>query len=47
MLNLRNDHELGSPLFSMKILDVGCGGGLLTEVTIAHLIMMNVLLFCL
>ncbi|XP_026522379.1 ubiquinone biosynthesis O-methyltransferase, mitochondrial [Notechis scutatus] len=31
ILNLRNDHELGSPLFSMKILDVGCGGGLLTE----------------
>ncbi|XP_070788935.1 ubiquinone biosynthesis O-methyltransferase, mitochondrial [Pituophis catenifer annectens] len=31
MLNLKNDHELGSPLFSMKILDVGCGGGLLTE----------------
>ncbi|KAM6460717.1 ubiquinone biosynthesis O-methyltransferase, mitochondrial [Liasis olivaceus] len=31
ILNMKNDHQLGSPLFSMKILDVGCGGGLLTE----------------
>ncbi|XP_060609063.2 ubiquinone biosynthesis O-methyltransferase, mitochondrial [Anolis sagrei] len=30
-LNLRNDPHLGSPLSGMKILDVGCGGGLLTE----------------
>ncbi|XP_063167917.1 ubiquinone biosynthesis O-methyltransferase, mitochondrial [Candoia aspera] len=31
VLNMKNDHQLGSPLFSMKILDVGCGGGLLSE----------------
>ncbi|XP_013907307.1 PREDICTED: ubiquinone biosynthesis O-methyltransferase, mitochondrial [Thamnophis sirtalis] len=31
ILNLKNEHELGSPLFNMKILDVGCGGGLLSE----------------
>ncbi|XP_053143665.1 ubiquinone biosynthesis O-methyltransferase, mitochondrial isoform X2 [Hemicordylus capensis] len=31
VLNIRNDHQLGSPLSGMKILDVGCGGGLLTE----------------
>ncbi|XP_054838625.1 ubiquinone biosynthesis O-methyltransferase, mitochondrial [Eublepharis macularius] len=31
VLNMRNDHPLGSPLSGMKILDIGCGGGLLTE----------------
>ncbi|XP_061479396.1 ubiquinone biosynthesis O-methyltransferase, mitochondrial [Rhineura floridana] len=31
VLNMRNDHQLGSPLSGVKILDVGCGGGLLTE----------------
>nr|XP_056712172.1 ubiquinone biosynthesis O-methyltransferase, mitochondrial [Euleptes europaea] len=31
VLNMRNDYPLGSPLSGMKILDVGCGGGLLTE----------------
>ncbi|XP_066466222.1 ubiquinone biosynthesis O-methyltransferase, mitochondrial [Tiliqua scincoides] len=31
VLSARNDHQLGSPLFGMKILDVGCGGGLLSE----------------
>lgn len=29
---MRNDHQPGSPLSGVKILDVGCGGGLLTEV---------------
>ncbi|KAF7254539.1 Ubiquinone biosynthesis O-methyltransferase, mitochondrial [Varanus komodoensis] len=31
VLNLQNDHRLGSPLSGVKILDVGCGGGLLAE----------------
>ncbi|KAL8186292.1 UNVERIFIED_CONTAM: Hexaprenyldihydroxybenzoate methyltransferase, mitochondrial [Gekko kuhli] len=31
VLNMRNDCPLGSPLSGMKILDIGCGGGLLTE----------------
>ncbi|KAJ6660230.1 hypothetical protein lerEdw1_017930 [Lerista edwardsae] len=31
VLNSRNDHQLGSPLFGIKILDVGSGGGLLSE----------------
>ncbi|XP_048349956.1 ubiquinone biosynthesis O-methyltransferase, mitochondrial [Sphaerodactylus townsendi] len=31
VLNMRRDCPLGSPLSGMKILDVGCGGGLLTE----------------
>ncbi|CAI5769863.1 ubiquinone biosynthesis O-methyltransferase, mitochondrial [Podarcis lilfordi] len=31
VLNMRNDHQPGSPLSGVKILDVGCGGGLLTE----------------
>nr|XP_020637653.1 ubiquinone biosynthesis O-methyltransferase, mitochondrial [Pogona vitticeps] len=31
ILNMKNDHQLGSPLSGMNILDVGCGGGLLTE----------------
>ncbi|XP_062980929.1 ubiquinone biosynthesis O-methyltransferase, mitochondrial [Elgaria multicarinata webbii] len=31
VLNIRNDHQLGSPLSGMKILDVGCGGGFLAE----------------
>ncbi|XP_060093476.1 ubiquinone biosynthesis O-methyltransferase, mitochondrial isoform X2 [Heteronotia binoei] len=31
VLNMRNDYPLGSPLSGMKILDIGCGGGLLTE----------------
>ncbi|KAH0622167.1 hypothetical protein JD844_024236 [Phrynosoma platyrhinos] len=33
VLNMRNDHPLGSPLSGTKILDVGCGGGLLAEVS--------------
>ncbi|KYO40045.1 ubiquinone biosynthesis O-methyltransferase, mitochondrial [Alligator mississippiensis] len=31
LLNLSSDHQLGSPLSGIKILDVGCGGGLLSE----------------
>lgn len=31
VLSMRNAHQLGNPLFGMKILDVGCGGGLLSE----------------
>ncbi|KAJ7341777.1 hypothetical protein JRQ81_006989 [Phrynocephalus forsythii] len=31
ILNMKNDHQLGCPLSGMNILDVGCGGGLLTE----------------
>uniref|UniRef100_A0A8D0L218 Ubiquinone biosynthesis O-methyltransferase, mitochondrial n=1 Tax=Sphenodon punctatus TaxID=8508 RepID=A0A8D0L218_SPHPU len=31
ILNMKNDYQLGSPLCGIKILDVGCGGGLLTE----------------
>ncbi|XP_037750438.2 ubiquinone biosynthesis O-methyltransferase, mitochondrial isoform X2 [Chelonia mydas] len=31
LLNMSSDHQLGSPLSSVKILDVGCGGGLLSE----------------
>lgn len=27
------NHQPGKPLSGMKILDVGCGGGLLTEVS--------------
>jgi polyprenyldihydroxybenzoate methyltransferase/3-demethylubiquinol 3-O-methyltransferase len=27
------NHQPGKPLSAMKILDVGCGGGLLTEVS--------------
>lgn len=34
VLNSRNHHQFGSPLFGVKILDVGCGGGLLSEVGI-------------
>uniref|UniRef100_A0A8C0FZE7 Coenzyme Q3, methyltransferase n=1 Tax=Chelonoidis abingdonii TaxID=106734 RepID=A0A8C0FZE7_CHEAB len=28
---MSGDHQLGSPLSGVKILDVGCGGGLLSE----------------
>ncbi|XP_019375780.1 PREDICTED: ubiquinone biosynthesis O-methyltransferase, mitochondrial, partial [Gavialis gangeticus] len=31
LLNLSSEHQLGSPLSGIKILDVGCGGGLLSE----------------
>ncbi|CAM5100596.1 unnamed protein product [Eretmochelys imbricata] len=31
LLNMSSDHQLGSPLSGVKILDVGCGGGLLSE----------------
>ncbi|XP_061225853.1 ubiquinone biosynthesis O-methyltransferase, mitochondrial isoform X2 [Neopsephotus bourkii] len=31
LLNLRSNYHLGSPLSGVKILDVGCGGGLLSE----------------
>uniref|UniRef100_A0A8C8RTJ9 Ubiquinone biosynthesis O-methyltransferase, mitochondrial n=1 Tax=Pelusios castaneus TaxID=367368 RepID=A0A8C8RTJ9_9SAUR len=31
LLNMSSDHQLGSPLSGIKILDVGCGGGLLSE----------------
>uniref|UniRef100_A0A8D0BWR5 Ubiquinone biosynthesis O-methyltransferase, mitochondrial n=1 Tax=Salvator merianae TaxID=96440 RepID=A0A8D0BWR5_SALMN len=31
VLNMRSEHELGRPLSGLSILDVGCGGGLLTE----------------
>lgn len=32
MLNMGSTYQLGSPLSGIKILDVGCGGGLLSEV---------------
>ncbi|XP_062464441.1 ubiquinone biosynthesis O-methyltransferase, mitochondrial isoform X2 [Pezoporus occidentalis] len=31
LLNMSNNYHLGSPLSGVKILDVGCGGGLLSE----------------
>ncbi|XP_068793961.1 ubiquinone biosynthesis O-methyltransferase, mitochondrial isoform X2 [Struthio camelus] len=31
LLNKSNNHQLGNPLSGLKILDVGCGGGLLSE----------------
>lgn len=32
LLNMSSNYHLGSPLSGVKILDIGCGGGLLSEV---------------
>lgn len=31
LISKNNNHELGSPLLGVKLLDVGCGGGVLSE----------------
>lgn len=33
LLNVHGVRQLGKPLTGLRILDVGCGGGLLSEVT--------------
>lgn len=33
LLNMHGIQQLGKPLAGLRILDVGCGGGVLSEVT--------------